>query len=101
MTHTATPWKAFGRRVRTVRTWFLICQTENAENAAFIVLACNVHDELLAACKAFVAVDDADKSRKPLLAAQGQAMDGHTKLANYESCVKRARAAIAKAEKGE
>lgn len=53
--------------------------------------------DMLAALRAFVAIDDADKDGKALMSAQGQGMDGYTKLANYEACIAAARAAIAKA----
>src|SRR5262245_17270498 len=39
------------------------------------------------ALRAFVRIDDLDRSGKPLFSNQGQGMDGYTKLANYESCV--------------
>lgn len=43
------------------------------------------------ALAAFVDVDDADKSGKPLISQQGQGMDGYSKLVNYELCVAKAR----------
>jgi hypothetical protein len=46
------------------------------------------------ALRRFVAIDDADKSGKPLMSCQGQGMDGFSKLANYESATAKARAAL-------
>jgi hypothetical protein len=46
--------------------------------------------------KLFIAVDDFDKSRKPLMSAQGQGMDGFTKLANYDALIPVARALVLK-----
>jgi len=51
--------------------------------------------ELLEVLKLFVAVDDATG---PLISTQGQGMDGYSKLANYDSCVIRARKIIDKTE---
>lgn len=63
--HTRTPWTAEHYLVvadrKTNRLRYAIADTytpaaisdeEKENNAAFIVQACNVHDELLAACKA-------------------------------------------------
>jgi len=44
-----------------------------------------------AALSLFLAVDDKDKR----MSDQGQAMDGYTKLAHYESCIAAARVALA------
>jgi len=52
--------------------------------------------ELAGALEAIVAVDDVDKSRKPMISNQGQAMNGYTKLANYDLTMTTARAALDK-----
>jgi hypothetical protein len=63
--HTATPWKAEKRNVECQRTILSAAggylaiignpwtpyDDETEANAAFIVTACNSHDELLEACK--------------------------------------------------
>lgn len=51
--------------------------------------------ELRRLLQRLIDVDDADKSGKGLVSAQGQGMDGYTKLANYERCVEKARKALA------
>ena len=56
-------------------------------------------DLLLTTLQTFVKVSDADQSKKPLLCAQGQGMDGYTKLALYDSAVEVARVAISKLER--
>lgn len=61
--HTPTPWEACGNLVRTARTdvdpsGLLVCDCpanvgNRIEDAAFIVRACNAHDELVAAGKRY------------------------------------------------
>ena len=55
---------------------------------------------LLAACEAFVQIKNAADTGTPLVANQGQALDGYAELAAYRGAVAGARAAIALA-KGE
>lgn len=60
--HTPTPWEACGNLVRTARTdvdpsGLLVCDCpanvgNRIEDAAFIVRACNAHDDLVAALRA-------------------------------------------------
>lgn len=59
--HTPTPWEACGNLVRTARTdvdpsGLLVCDCpanvgNRIEDAAFIVRACNAHDDLVAALR--------------------------------------------------
>ena len=69
---------------------------EAKSNACLISAA----PELLKALTKFVHIDDLDIGKIALFANQGQAMDGYSKLANYQECIKEARKAITKA-KGE
>ena len=71
--------------------------TEQKANAEYIVRAVNAHDSLVAALQSMVAVDDACQRGRPLLSSQGQGMDVHMKLANYDCCIRAAREAIAQA----
>lgn len=50
---------------------------------------------LVRAVQRFIDVDNADKCGQGLISAQGQGMDGFTKLANYGRCVEKARKALA------
>lgn len=61
-------------------------------NAAFIVLACNTHGDLLAALKATVAVIDDE------VAAGDDGADTHPVIKAHAKVADRARAVIAKAE---
>ncbi len=83
MTHSPTPWrpgkndgavvcddenlgphnldglKHYGGRV--------VCESAMPRNAEFIVLACNAHSDLLAACKAAVPMLDPNETTAPIL----------------------------------
>lgn len=51
-------------------------------------------DKLREALGCFIRIDEASKGGKALISNQGQGMDGYTKLANYDSCVNKARKAL-------
>ena len=56
MKHTATPWEVYGNawygiKSDNIRIAAIFGLEEEQANAAFIVKACNAHDELLAALK--------------------------------------------------
>ena len=58
--HTATPWVVRGKGYIETEDGVMVADVmqmhfDGPDNAAFIVRACNCHDELLAACQAFLA----------------------------------------------
>ena len=55
------------------------------QNAEFIVLACNLHDDLIAAVKAFIEYDNSDVN------------DGVTMMLNYSDAINKCRDVLAKA----
>jgi hypothetical protein len=92
--HTPTPWKAMPRHVSADETYDRLgfrCTISGSDadakaNARFIALACNVHDELVAAVKAFLVFDADDHS------------DGVGAMLNYNDALVKAKAAIAKVQ---
>ena len=55
--------------------------------------------DLIDVLELFVAIDDAEKAGAALMSNQGQGMDGYTKLANYDSVVKKARVVLEKLDR--
>jgi len=76
-----------------------------------VTVASDVHEDyqvllreaprLLKLLRDIVAVDTVDRNRTPLMSCQGQAMDGYTKLANYEALVSAARPVVAEIDNDE
>lgn len=90
MTHTATPWTvAAGSETLIIGDRIpCIAETHNndaVENAHFIVRACNAHDDLVAAVKAFLDYDEDDGE------------DGIQMMVDYADALKKAKAAFEKA----
>jgi hypothetical protein len=91
--HTPTPWEdgtgdngndawVFARGAAVADCDLYSDRDRNKANAEFIIRAANCHDELLAALKWFI--DDIDGT--------------HTVMLDFDANVKRARAALAKAQ---
>jgi hypothetical protein len=93
--HKPTPWHhnssltiLSGRNthIATMAPETRVSKEEMLANRDFIIKACNAHDELVAAVKAFLAYDADDHS------------DGVGVMLNYNDALVKAKAAIAKVE---
>lgn len=92
-TGTYSGWTALVVKVDYGRMGNAPCADADKANAAFIVRACNAHDELLAALREYVR---ADAALRALPNEPGKAW--RDAEAQYRAAVTDARAAIAKAE---